>query len=77
MKNNEMKRLMKVNVTTRKKSIFGIREVVENKTIMLPGKACVRMKQEKWNKPFCSEEDRLATLYLAWEDELKDRHGEC
>ena len=51
MKNNEMKRLMKVNVTTRKKSIFGIREVVENKTIMLPGKACVRMKQEKWNKP--------------------------
>ena len=53
MKDNDMKRLMKVNVTTRKKGIFGIREVVENKTIMLPGKACFRMKQEKWNKPFC------------------------
>ena len=76
MKNNEMKRLMKVNVTTRKKSIFGIREVVENKTIMLPGKACVRMKQEKWNKPFSSEEDRLAALYLAWEEELKEEYRE-
>ena len=76
MKDNEMKRLMKVNVTTRKKGIFGIREVVENKTIMLPGKACCRMKQEKWNKPSSSEEDRRAALYLAWEEELKEEYRE-
>ena len=70
-----MKRLMKVNVTTRKKSIFGIREVVENKTIMLPGNACFRMERKKWNKPFSSEEDRLAALYLAWEEELREEYG--
>ena len=66
---------MKVDVVTRKRVFFGIREVVEKKTITVPGKACSRMNREKWNKPFSSEEERLAALYLVWED-LQEEHGE-
>ncbi len=69
-----MKHPVKLNVITREKSVSGTREAVEKKTIRVSGKAYRRMKREKWNKPFSTEEERLAALYLVWEEELAEEH---
>ena len=34
------------------------------------------MKKEKWNKPVFSEAERLAALYMMWEEELAENNGE-
>ena len=71
-----MKHSVKVDVVTRKKGLFGTREVVRRKKITVSGREYRRMKQEKWNRPVSSEAERLAALYLVWEEELAEEYGE-
>ena len=67
-----MKHQVNVDVVTRKKGLFGIREIVTKKTITVSGKESCRKKAEKWNRQVSSEEERLAALYLIWEEELSE-----
>ena len=72
-----MKRRMKVDVVTRRKGLFGLREVVRRRTITLPGQERPRPEREQWNRPFSSEAERLAALYRTWEEEMaEDRRKE-
>ena len=71
-----MKHRVKVDVVTQKKGLFGTREVVKKQTITVSGKEYRKMKREKWNRPVSSEAERMAALYLVWEEELAEEHGE-
>lgn len=64
---------VKVDVVTRRKGLFGMREIVKKKTVTVSGKECSRMKKERWNKPVFSEAERLAALYMIWEEELAEK----
>ena len=68
-----LKNGVKVTVVTRKAGLFGSREVVRRKTLTVSRKECRRPEQGKWNRPAFSEEERLAALFLAWEDELSGK----
>ena len=65
-----MKHGMKVAVVTRRKGLFGTREVIRRKTIPVAGSG-----KEKWNRLVSSEAERLAALYRIWEEELAEEHG--
>ena len=71
-----MKHRVKVDVVTQKRGLFGTREIVKKKTITVTGKEYRWMKREKWNQPVSSEAERLAGLWLMWEEELAEEHGE-
>ena len=71
-----VKHRVKVDVAVRKKGFFGTREAVRKKTITVSGKEYRRMKRERWNAPASSEAQRLAALYLRWEEELAEERGE-
>lgn len=71
-----MNHRIRVNVVTRKKGLFGMREVVTKKTVTVSGKEYRRMRKAKWNRPSSSEAERLAALCMVWEEELADERGE-
>ena len=71
-----VKHRVKVDVVTRRKGLFGTREIIKKKTVTVSGKEYRRMKKEKWNKPVFSEAERLAALYMMWEEELAENNGE-
>ena len=71
-----MKHRVKVDVVTRRKGLFGTREIIKKKTVTVSWKEYCRMKEEKWNKPVFSEAERLAALYMMWEEELVENNGE-
>ena len=71
-----MKHRVKVDVVTRRKGLFGTREIIKKKTVTVSGKEYRRMKKEKWNKQVFSEAERLAALYMMWEEELTENNGE-
>ena len=70
-----MKHRVKVDVVTRKRGLFGIRDVVRKRTITVSGKDGDGMKRRKWNSPVSSEEERLAALYLMWEETADEMAG--
>ncbi len=71
-----MKHRLRVNVVTRRKGLFGTREVIRRKTVAVPGDPAARTKRGKWNAPAGSEAERLAKLYLLWKEELAEGNGE-
>ena len=71
-----VKHRVKVDVVTRRKGLFGTREIIKKKTVTVSWKEYRRMKEEKWNKPFFSEAERLAALYTMWEEELEEKSRE-
>ena len=71
-----MKHQVKLDVVTHRKGFFGTREVVKRKTITVSGKERRRMKRERWNRPASSEAERLAGLYMMWEEELAEEQRE-
>ena len=71
-----MKHRVRVKVITRKRGLFGTREVVTRKTVTVPGGEACRTGQPRWNAPAASEAERLAALALVWEKELAERRGE-
>ena len=70
-----MKRKMKLDLVAQGTGLSGAREVVR-KTIRVSGKECRRMRNGKWNRPVSSEEERLAALYLMWEEGRTEEYGE-
>ena len=54
-----MKHKVEVMVETEKKGLFGIRMVLEKKTIEVDGKTYKKMQKEKKNRPYSIEEMML------------------
>ena len=71
-----MKHRMKVDVITQKKGLFGTREVVQRKTVTVSGKEYRRLQREKQNAVAKNEDQRLASLWLMWEEEIAEAQGE-
>ena len=71
-----MKHKVKVDVVTEKKGFFGKRQVVEKRTITVNGREYRKLKQEQFRKKQenreLTEQQRLAALYLLWEEEMAD-----
>lgn len=71
-----MKHRVKVDVVTEKQGFFGKRQVVEKKTITVNGREYRMLKQEQFRKEKenreLTEQQRLAALYLVWEEEMAD-----
>lgn len=67
-----MKQPVKIDVVTRRKGLFGLREVIRKRTITIPAKECCRTQRRQWNQTANSEEERLAALYRMWEEELAE-----
>ena len=63
-----MNRKVKVDVVTRRQGLFGLREVRKRRTITVTGKEY--RKKGKWNREPSSEAERLAALYLMWEEDM-------
>ena len=72
-----MKHKVKVDVVTEKPGFFGPKKVIEKKTITVSGREYRKLKQEQFRKEKenkeLTEQQRLAALYLVWEEELSDR----
>ena len=72
-----MKHRVKVDVVTEKSGFFGPKKVIEKKTITVSGREYRKLKQEQFRKEKenreLTEQQRLAALYLMWEEELSDR----
>ena len=72
-----MKHKVKVDVVTEKPGFFGTRRVVEKQTITVRGREYRKLKKEQFRKEKenreLTEQQRLAALYLMWEEELSDR----
>ena len=71
-----MKHKVKVDVVTERPGFFSKCRVVEKKTITVSGREYRKLKQEQFRKKKANkeltEQQRLAALYLLWEDELSD-----
>ncbi len=67
-----MKQSEKIDVVTRRKGWFGFREVIRKRTITIPAKEGSRIQPGLWNQTANSEEERLASLYRMWEEELTE-----
>lgn len=63
-----MNRKVKVDVVTRRQGLFGMREVRKRRTITVTGKEY--REKGKWNMEPSSEAERLAALYLMWEEDM-------
>ena len=72
-----MKHKVKVDVVTEKPGFFGPKKVGERKTITVSGREYRKLKREQFRKEKANreltEQQRLAALYLMWEEELSDR----
>ena len=72
-----VKHKVKVDVVTEKPGFFGTRRVVEKQTITVSGREYRKLKKEQFRKEKenreLTEQQRLAALYLMWEEELSDR----
>ena len=72
-----MKHKVKLDVVTEKPGFFGPKKVIEKKTITVSGRDYRKLKQEQFRKEKenreLTEQQRLAALYLMWEEELSDR----
>lgn len=71
-----MKHRIRVDVVTQKKGLFGTREVVQRKTVTVSGKEYRRLQREKQNAVAKNEDQRLAGLWLMWEEEIAEANGE-
>ena len=68
-----MKHKVKVDVVTEKPGFFGPKKVIEKKTITVSGREYKKLKQEQFRKDKeLTEQQRLAALYLMWEEEMAD-----
>ena len=71
-----MKHKVKVDVVTEKPGFFGKRQVIEKQTITVSGREYRKLKQEQFRKEKenreLTEQQRLAALYLLWEEEMAD-----
>jgi hypothetical protein len=71
-----VKHKVKVDVVTEKPGFFGKRQVVERKTITVNGREYRKLKQKQFRKEQenreLTEQQRLAALYLLWEEEMAD-----
>ena len=74
-----MKRKVKVEVVTETGGFPGGIRTVERKTITLNSRDCRKLKREQFRKEKenreLSEQQRLAALYLAWEEDLGNLQG--
>lgn len=72
-----MKHRIKVDVVTEKPGFFGPKKAVERRTITVSGREYRKLKREQFRKDKenreLSEQQRLAALFLMWEEELSDR----
>ena len=71
-----MKHRVKVDVVTEKPGFFGPKKVIERKTITVTGREYRKLKKEQFRKEKenreLTEQQRLAALYLIWEEEMAD-----
>ena len=71
-----MKHKVKVDVVTEKPGFFGSRRVIEKKTITVSGREYRKLKKEQFRKKKenkeLTEQQRLAALYILWEEEMAD-----
>ena len=74
---SDVKHKVKVDVVTEKQGFFGSKKVIERRTITVSGREYRKLKQEQFRKEKenreLTEQQRLAALYLMWEEELSDR----
>ena len=74
---SDVKHRVKVDVVTEKPGFFGAKKVIERRTITVSGREYRKLKQEQFRKEKenreLTEQQRLAALYLMWEEELSDR----
>ena len=74
-----MKHRVKLDVVTEKPGFFGPKKVVERKTIIVNGRDYRKLKREQFRKEKANkeltEQQRLAALYLIWEEEMADMSG--
>ena len=65
-----------MDVVTEKSGFFGPKKVIEKKTITVSGREYRKLKQEQFRKEKenkeLTEQQRLAALYLMWEEEMAD-----
>ncbi len=71
-----MKHGIRVDTVTERKGFFGPRSVVKHRTITLTGKEYRRTLREKRGAAAATEAERLAALYMIWEEELAEAYGE-
>ena len=64
-----------MKVVTRRKGLFGIREVIRRRTIPVSGTGRAGAGKSKWNPLVSSEAERLAALCRIWEEEMADGQG--
>lgn len=71
-----MKHKVRLEVVTEKPGSFGARNEVEHRTVTVNSRVCRKLKQEQFRKEKenreLTEEQRLAALYLMWEEEMTD-----
>jgi len=74
-----VKHRVKLDVVTEKPGFFGPKKVVERKTITVNGRDYRKLKREQFRKEKANkeltEQQRLAALYLIWEEEMADMSG--
>ena len=70
-----MRNGIRVKSVTWRKGLFGIREVIRRRTIPAAGGGRAGAGKTKWNPLVTSEAERLAALYLMWEEEKADGQG--
>ena len=74
-----MRRKVKVEVVTETGGQPGGSQTVERRTITVNSRDCRKLKREQFRKEKgnreLSEQQRLAALYLAWEEDLSDLRG--
>ena len=72
------RRELQADIVTEKRGFFGkIKQSVRHRTVTLSDNKYQRLKNEQWKKNQknreLSERERLAALYLAWEEEFEEQ----
>ena len=71
-----MKHKVKVDVVTEKPGFFGKHKVVERQTITVNDRDYRKLKKAQFTRKKenreLTEQERLAALYLVWEEEMAD-----
>ena len=71
-----MKHRVKMNVVPQKKGLFGTRNVVKEKTVIVSGKEYRKIQQEKRKAEECAKAQKLAAKFLILEEEIAEEYGE-
>lgn len=71
-----MKHRVKMDVVTEKKGLFGMKKVVEQKTVTVSGREYRQIQQAKRKADDRAKAQKLAEAFIILEDEIAEEYGE-